>query len=373
VESTSVLCIKRDHQDLQGYLTDRCSKGELSAFKYFLIYTLILSTDSSYACPNNATDSQIIRYFADDKELKSFLIGAAMITNHLNRLMVELSKTDVTYNLMFPSLYNKYTLHNSIIQVSTDTQQMLQSTLEVINRILASKSQVFDDIDTIKILLMLPLGNESFPFVLQSLENLKQTFQSNADQIEIFTSIREQLENKTRVLTPLISNTSSQYDHIVNTTNRRIYERSIQGPHPSLYQCQVEEETARYTFNQARDNYQSVLSRAVKVGLLYADDPETVSALNQFLNAEKKHVEALSRLNEMHRNIPILTHLTNDFDKIYAKWAQENSNLLVKAVNGLDNMSGSWRSLFQFLEPLTAQITLIYEVSLCAALDNCSQ
>ena len=166
---------------------------------------------------------------------------------------------------------------------------------------------------------MLPLGNESFDFVPQSLENLKETFRSNADEIEIFTSKREKLENKTQVLTPLISSTSSQYDQIVNTTYRRIYERSIQGPHLSLYHLQVEEETARYTFNQARDNYHAVLSRAVKVGLLYADDTETVSALDKFLNAEKKHVDALSRLSEKHRNIPILTHLKNDFDKIYAQ------------------------------------------------------
>ncbi|CAF3348944.1 unnamed protein product [Rotaria sp. Silwood2] len=250
------------------------------------------------------------------------------------------------------------------MQVSKDTRENLQSILEIVNRVLASSNQVFDDIDRIKTFLMLSLGNESFPFVLEILEILQQTFDSNVDAIRIFPSINEKLENKTRTLTPLIRNTSVQYDHIANTTHQRIYERSTKPPYPSLYQFQVEEEKARTALNQARDNYQATVTRAVQVGLLYIDDPVMVSALNQYLNAEKQHTEALFRLNQMHNNISNLIHLTNDFDKIYAKWAEENGHLLLKALNGLEIMSESWRSLFQFLQPFTTQMNLVNEVSL---------
>ncbi|CAF4254137.1 unnamed protein product [Rotaria magnacalcarata] len=344
LQSISVLNITQDQLDLKDYLIYRCSK------------------DLSYAFLNNSTNSQIIQYFSDDKELKHKLISGAMLSNHLSRLMVQLSTADVAYNLRFPNPNNKHSLHNSLIQVTKDIGESLQSILAVVNRILASSNRVLEDINTIKTLLTLSLGDESTIFVLESLQNLNQTYYSNADGIKNFSSISEKLENNTRILTLLISNTSVQYHNVFLTTQQRINERFTQGPYSLLVGLQAKEEMAQHSLKQARDNYQAILNRAVKVGLLHVTDTDTEAALRQYLNAEKTHIEALARINEMHRNTSSLIRLPHDFDKIYAQWAQDSENLLTTAVSGLHNTSESWRSLSQFLQPLADQVTLVYEL-----------
>ncbi|CAM2710256.1 unnamed protein product [Rotaria socialis] len=344
LQTIPVLNITQDQLDLKDYLTHRCSK------------------DLSYTFLNNSSNSQIIQYLSDGKELKHKLISGSIITNHLSRLMVQVSTTDVAYNLRFPNPNNKHSLHNSISQVTRDIGESLQSILAVVNRILASSNRVLEDINTIKTLLSLSLGDESAVFVLESLQNLNKTYYSNADGIKTFSSISEKLENNTRILTLLISNTSVQYHNVFLTTQQRINERFTQGPYSLLIGLQAQEKMAQHSLQQAIDNYQAILNRAVKVGLLHVTDADTEAALRQYLNAEKTHIEALARVNQMHRNISSLIRLPNDFDKIYAQWAQDSKNLLTTAVSGLHNASESWRSLYQFLQPLADQVTLVYEL-----------